>query len=83
MFKLTDEQFERFIVFAERLSVFAERFTVFVESVHKLPDKIIDTNLILSVLIIQALLVGVCTLHLQILIYKTLIPLATLELLTK
>jgi len=74
--KLTDEQLERFSIFAERLGAFAE-------SVHKLPDKFIDTNLILSVLIIQALLIGVCTLYLQTLIYKTLIPPATLELLTK
>jgi len=76
LIKLTDEQFERFSAFAERLSAFAE-------SVHKLPDKFIDTNLILSVLIIQALLIGVCTLYLQNLIYKTLIPPTTLELLIK
>lgn len=66
MIKLTDEQFER-------LSVFAE-------SVHKLPDKFIDTNLILSVLIIQALLIEVCTLYLKNLIYQSLIFPATLEL---
>jgi hypothetical protein len=66
MIKLTDEQFAR-------LSTFAE-------SVHKLPDKFVDTNLILSVLIIQALLIGVCTLYLKNLIYQTLIPPAILEL---
>lgn len=64
--KLTDEQFDR-------LSAFAE-------SVHKLPDKFIDTNLIVSILIIQMLLVGVCTLYLKNLVYQTLIPPAILEL---
>lgn len=64
--KLTDEQFDR-------LSAFAE-------SVHKLPDKFIDTNLIVSILIIQMLLVGVCTFYLKNLVYQTLIPPAILEL---
>jgi len=64
--KLTDEQFDR-------LSAFAE-------SVHKIPDKFIDTNLIVSILIIQMLFVGVCTLYLKNLVYQSLIPSAVLEL---
>ena len=63
--KITDEQFDR-------LSAFAE-------SVHKLPDKFIDTNLIVSILIIQMLFVGVCTLYLKNLVYQTLISPSILE----
>ena len=64
--KLTDEQFER-------LSIFAE-------SVHKLPDILPNTNLFISILVIQCLLVGVCTLYLKILIYQTVIFSSILEL---
>jgi len=67
--KLTDDQLE----FFNRLSAFAE-------SVHKLPDKFVDTKLIFSLLIIQALLIGVCTLYLKNLVYQTLIPPPILEL---
>jgi len=66
--KLIDEQAE----FFNCLSAFAE-------SVHKLPDKIIDPNLIVSILIIQMLLIGVCTLYLKTLVYQILIPPVILE----
>jgi len=45
-------------------------FSAFAESVHKLPDKFIDTKLIVSILFIQMLLVGVCTLYLKVLVYE-------------
>ncbi len=57
-----------------------ERFNAFIEKCAQLPNKFIDTNLIIAILFIQLLLIGVCTFYLKNLIYQTLIPPATLEL---
>lgn len=56
-----------------------DRFNAFIEKCAQLPDKFIDTNLIIAILFIQMLLVGVCTLYLKNLVLKTLVSPTILE----
>jgi len=57
-----------------------DRFNAFIEKCAELPNKFIDTNLIVAILFIQLLLIGVCTLYLKNLVYQSLISPAILEL---
>jgi hypothetical protein len=57
-----------------------DRFNAFIEKCASLPDKFIDTNLIIALLFVQILLVGVCTLYLKTLIYELyFVPSSVLE----
>jgi len=61
-----------------------DRFNAFIEKCAQLPNKFIDTNLIIAVLFVQMLLVGVCTLYLKTLVYELyFVPSTVLEQINK